>query len=245
MGNSFEGLPSAPLPVYNNVSSLRWPRATVPSVMGRAERPSAKKSLGRRGTYFGWSCMSWRQADSRRSESRRIVGQAILPAAAFLGGFSRRCGSLRARQRRLKAGCSQDWLTHNLCRMAAHDTAFLVRNFRYLPGLQRLQELARFVSIEERIGGFDAQEETVAASLCEARHVERRVVGHGQAAQTKHAENRGQRRKENGHLKRDDDVGGPTVQRPPADIDGVIHHRDEILQHVAEGAAHDATDQHQ
>src|SRR5450759_716906 len=30
-------------------------------MMGRAERPSAKKSLGRRGTYFGWSCMSCRQ----------------------------------------------------------------------------------------------------------------------------------------------------------------------------------------
>jgi hypothetical protein len=64
MGNSFDGLPSAPLPVFNNVSSLRWPRATVPSVMGRAERPSAKNSLGRSGMYFGWSCMSWRQADS-------------------------------------------------------------------------------------------------------------------------------------------------------------------------------------
>src|ERR1019366_5038806 len=120
MGNSFESLPSAPLPVVSSVSSLRWPRATVPSVMGRAERPSAKKSLGRSGMYFGWSCMSWRHADSRRRESTR---------------------ALKVR---------------------------LVRNFRYLPGLQRLQERARLVAIEERIGGFDAQEETIAASLCEA-----------------------------------------------------------------------------
>jgi len=33
------------------------------------------------------------------------VGQAILPAAAFSGGFFER-------QRRLKAGGSQDWLPH-------------------------------------------------------------------------------------------------------------------------------------
>src|SRR5450759_1235377 len=193
MGNSFDGLPSAPLPVYNNVSSLRWPRATVPSMMGRAERPSAKKSLGRRGMYFGWSCMSWRQADSRTSDSRRIVGRAILPASAFLGGSSCRCGSPRARQRRLKAGCSQDWLPHSKWHLASacQLLAFLVRNFRYLPGLQRLQELARFVAIEERIGGFDAQEETVAAGQRESRHVEDRVIGHRQAAEAKQAENGG------------------------------------------------------
>src|ERR1019366_5964647 len=128
MGNSFDSLPSAPLPVVSSVSSLRWPRATVPSVMGRAERPSAKKSLGLSGTYFGWSCMSCRQADSRRSGRTR---------------------ALRGR---------------------------LVRNFRYLHGLQRLQELASFLAIEERIGGFDAQEEPVPACLCEARHVERGVI---------------------------------------------------------------------
>src|ERR1019366_5057774 len=197
MGNSFDSLPSAPLPVLSSVSSLRWPRATVPSVMGRAERPSAKKSLGRSGTYFGWSCMSWRQADSRRRDD------------------------------------------------TSAPNVRLMRNFGYLPWLQRLQERARFVAIEERIGGFDAQEETVAASLCEARHVERGVIGHGQAAQAEHAQNGCQRRKKNGHFKGDDDVGGPTVQRPPADVDGVIHHRDEILQHVAEGAAHNAADQHQ
>src|SRR5450631_3217462 len=161
MGNSFDSLPSAPLPVVSSVSSLRWPRATVPSVMGRAERPSAKKSLGRRGMYFGWSCMSWRQADSRRSERTRAQTETqwwhkALPCAserssdvrAALGCTSRRLMPLASEPRRgaLWAG-----------------SGFLVRNFRYLPGLQRLQELASFVAIEERIGGFDAQEETIAA----------------------------------------------------------------------------------
>src|ERR1017187_9688434 len=234
MGNSFDSLPSAPLPVVSSVSSLRWPRATVPSVMGRAERPSAKKSLGRSGTYFGWSCMSWRQADSRRSDIKRMVGRtpgsaADAPVGLLLWREAGPGGPPRTRGSAPPSGLP----------------AFLMRNFRYLPGLQRFQELARLLAIEERIDGFDAQEETIATSLCEARHVERGVIGHGQAAQAEHTQNGCQRRKKDGHFKGDDDVGGPTVQRPPADIDGVIHHRDEILQHVAEGAAHNAADQHQ
>ena len=40
----------------------------------------------------------------------------------------------------------------------------LVRNFGHLSGLQRLQELARLVAIEQRVGGFDAQEESIAAT---------------------------------------------------------------------------------
>src|ERR1035441_7588918 len=215
MGNSFDSLPSAPLPVVSSVSSLRWPRATVPSVMGRAERPSAKKSLGLSGTYFGWSCMSWRQADSSRSGRTRGQTETL-------------------------------WWHKELRRGALWaGSDFLVRNFRYLPGLQRLQKLACLVAIEERIGGFDAQEEPVPASLCESRHVERGVIGHGQSAQAEHAQNGRQRRKKDGHFKGDDDVGGPTVQRPPADVNGVIHHCDEVLQHVAEGSAHNAADQHQ
>src|ERR1019366_3245140 len=232
MGNSFDSLPSAPLPVLSKVSSLRCPRATVPSAMGRAERPSAKKSLGRSGMYFGWSCMSWRQADSRRSDSTRA-----LRVSAEKECSSQAEPPAPPTARRLLSLVGQA----SACQLLA----FLVRNFRYLPGLQRLQELARFVAIEERIGGFDAQEKTIAASLCEARNVERGVIGHGQAAQAKHTQNCRQRGKKNGHFKGDDDVGGPTVQGPPADIDGVIHHRDEVLQHVAEGAAHNAADQHQ
>src|ERR1017187_7427364 len=100
--------------------------------MGRAERPSAKKSLGRRGIYFGWSCMSCRHPDSNTSE------HASAP-------------NLR-----------------------------LVRNFRYLSRLQRLQKRARFVVIEKRIGGFDAQEKTVARGQRESRHVESGVIGHRQ-----------------------------------------------------------------
>jgi len=42
-------------------------------------------------------------------ETNRNVGQAILPAAAFQAALS---AHARASKRRLKAGCSQDWLPH-------------------------------------------------------------------------------------------------------------------------------------
>jgi hypothetical protein len=40
------------------------------------------------------------------------VGQAILPAAAFLGGFSSHKRVFAPSTRRLKAGGSQDWRPH-------------------------------------------------------------------------------------------------------------------------------------
>src|SRR5271170_951089 len=46
-----------------------------------------------------------------------LVGQAILPAAAFQAALFGPRASLRTRKFRLKAGCSQDWLPHNLCRI--------------------------------------------------------------------------------------------------------------------------------
>jgi hypothetical protein len=52
-------------------------------------------------------------------DSALFVGQAILPAAAFLGGFSGDAGVFAPGKGRLKADCSQDWLPHNLRRMVA------------------------------------------------------------------------------------------------------------------------------
>ena len=42
-------------------------------------------------------------------EPRRIVGQAILPAAGFLGGFVL---DVQTRPAGWRAGCRQDWLPH-------------------------------------------------------------------------------------------------------------------------------------
>ena len=41
--------------------SRRSSCATVPGTSGRADVPSAKKSLGSSGSYLGWSYMSLRQ----------------------------------------------------------------------------------------------------------------------------------------------------------------------------------------
>jgi hypothetical protein len=43
-----------------------------------------------------------------------VVGQALLPAAAFLSGSSGHGRVLASVKSRLKAGCSQDRLPHNL-----------------------------------------------------------------------------------------------------------------------------------
>jgi len=40
------------------------------------------------------------------------VGQAILPAAAFQAALSGHARAFVLGERRLKAGCSQDWLPH-------------------------------------------------------------------------------------------------------------------------------------
>src|SRR4051812_14715731 len=58
------------MPVKNASSSCSVPRAIVPSTSGRALDPSAKNSLARSPRYFGWLCMSWRQAPSNAHTTR-------------------------------------------------------------------------------------------------------------------------------------------------------------------------------
>src|SRR3954471_17748420 len=60
-GNAVASLPFS-LPPYSSGSSFRWPRATVPATIGRAESESEKKADCRSGVYLGWSCVSCRQA---------------------------------------------------------------------------------------------------------------------------------------------------------------------------------------
>src|ERR1022692_4787282 len=51
-----------------------------------------------------------------RTSVHLTVGQAILPAAAFPGGFSGHVPVTAPSQGRLKAGCSHDWLPHKTVR---------------------------------------------------------------------------------------------------------------------------------
>src|SRR3954451_24940249 len=50
------------LPVYRASSKCNWPRATVSAIAGREALRSPKKSVAASGLYFGWLCMSCRQA---------------------------------------------------------------------------------------------------------------------------------------------------------------------------------------
>src|SRR5215510_14405820 len=64
----------------------------------------------------------------------------------------------------------------------------LLRNFAHLFGLQSLQKLAGLDAIEQRVAGFDAQEETVVARQRKARRVEHRMVRHREAAKREQPE---------------------------------------------------------
>src|SRR5688572_1933646 len=60
-------------PVKNASSSCSVPRATVPSISGRALDLSANSVLGRSGRYFGWLCMSWRHPLTSASAATSIA----------------------------------------------------------------------------------------------------------------------------------------------------------------------------
>src|SRR5450432_1682554 len=81
----------------------------------------------------------------------------------------------------------------------------LMRNFGHLSGLQGRQKIAGPAVIEQRVLGFDAQEKPVARSQRESRHIEDRMVWHGQAAKAQEAQHRGNRSDQNRHLERNHD----------------------------------------
>jgi hypothetical protein len=85
--------------------------ATETSVVRHAEwRCSERSSLAASAAYF-----------SHNWDSAFVVGQAILPAAAFPGGSWGRRRVLVSRKSRLKAGCSHDWLPHYSCKQTPID----------------------------------------------------------------------------------------------------------------------------
>src|ERR1700676_3678345 len=83
----------------------RWPRATVPSTTGRADRPSPKKSVAAKGLYRGWLCMSCRQpAKPKTPASNRCLRRHIhhLPRIHALQKMPRGVG-IKLRIRRFYA----------------------------------------------------------------------------------------------------------------------------------------------
>src|SRR5438270_7977363 len=139
--------PSALLifPVTRKPSSGSSPRATVPAMRGRADMPSAKKSLGSSGSYLGCTAIFWRQATSN----------IVIPSTAR--------NPLRACARGSLADC------------AARDDKRSPRDIGDLPRIERLQKIPRLVEIELRIARLDHQKKFVARRLIESRHVEHRA----------------------------------------------------------------------
>src|SRR4051812_33431344 len=185
--------PSVPaiFPVTRNPSSGSSPRATVPGMRGRADMPSAKKSLGSSGSYLGWLGIFWRQA----------VSASISSSAST--------------RRRDAAGPAGE--TPAL-RCAALRCVDLPRDIDNLPRMECLEELPDAVKVELRIAGLDDEEELVARGLIEAPHVEDGVIRHRQSVEGEHAEDGGERGDQDRALERDRNPGWPRVVRLAADV---------------------------
>src|SRR5471030_401091 len=119
--------------------------------------------------------MSWRQA------TEAIKASTTAP--------NRRRNRLRHQTSALVCGGGADGLA---CRVALR----LMRNFGHLSRLQGRQKIAGPAVIEQRVRGFDAQEKPVARSQRESRHIEDRMVWHGQAAKAQEAAPRKSKRSE-------------------------------------------------
>src|SRR5438270_802661 len=180
------------LPVTRNPSSGNSPRATVPGMRGRADMPSAKKSLGSSGSYLGWLdifCLQAVKGRRQKAESRRKSGSTRRLATSLLPSA--------------------------FCFLP------LPRHIDDLPRVQCFEKLPDAVEVELRIAGLDDEEELVAGGLIEAPHVEDRVIRHGQAVESEHAEDGGKGGDQDRALEGDRDPRRPRVVRLAADVDRI------------------------
>jgi hypothetical protein len=102
----------------DRLSDLGWHR--LQPVLGPPKRPGTPRKTIRLGTdksacpccgqnRLHAQAKAYTTRSSFLCEPRRIVGQAILPAAGFRAGSAL---DARSRPAGWKAGCSQDWLPH-------------------------------------------------------------------------------------------------------------------------------------
>ncbi len=75
------------------------------------------------------------------------------------------------------------------------------------------------------------------------RHIEHRVIRHGQPIQRQHAKHRGKSREQNRHFKRHNDERRPRIQRPPGNVDRIGDVVDPPLQRESCRAAQQSADQ--
>src|SRR5438270_375461 len=214
--------PSALLifPVTRKPSSGSSPRATVPGIRGRADMPSAKKSLGSSGSYLGWLDIFCRQESRRQTETRNQKPE------------TRSRTDRRTRERAAPLLVSAFWFLVSL-----------PGNIDDLAWMECLEKLPDAVEVELRIAGLDDQEELVARGLIEAPHVEDRVIRHRQTVEGKHAEYGGEGRDQDRAFEGDRDPGRPRVERLAADVDRIADHVRGPAHEETGHAADDAADQ--
>src|SRR3954469_4609331 len=99
------------------------------------------------GTYFGWSCMSWRQPAraSASSMSATAFSRRCFPSAAKALVGPERSAGLKACSTRFR----RCWLMRHL--------------LHALHALEAKQQAGGVVPLELRIRGFDDEEEMIAA----------------------------------------------------------------------------------
>src|SRR3954451_4246890 len=201
------------LPVTRNPSSGSSPRATVPGIRGRADMPSAKKSLGSSGSYLGWFDIFWRQETRRQKPEtrRKKPSMRSLDAPLLVSAF---------------------WFLVSL-----------PRDIDNLPRVQCLEELPDAVEVELRIARLDDEEELVARGLMEPPHVEDGVIRHRQAVQREHAEDGREGCEEDRAFERDRDPSRPRVVRLATDVERIADHVRVPAHEEAGQSADDAADQ--
>src|SRR5918911_1529384 len=117
-------------------------------------------------------------------------------------------------------------------------------DLRNLTRLQTLKETPRLDAVKLGITRLNAQEEAVARDQGKARHVEQRVVRHGQAVEGQHAQDGRQGGDQDRQLKGHRNEGRPTVQRASADVQRVVQDVNPVLQKIAAQAARKTTQEH-
>src|SRR5579864_1025850 len=116
-------------------------------------------------------------------------------------------------------------------RTGERSEALIIFHLENVRSLELLQKTSRIREMKPRVAGLDAQIEAVAGGVPrETIDVEQRMMRTRQAIEREHAENRGQRGSQHGHLKRDGDKRRPAIERPPADILRIGNHRYPVLQ---------------
>src|ERR1700731_245603 len=104
--------------------------------------------------------------------------------------------------------------------------------------IEALKKAARGRRVVLDIGGKHDQEKPIPGSARKARHVEDRVIRHGQTVERQHAEYGRDAGKQNGRLEGDDDKSRPRMIWFAANVERGSDGRHPILHHIPGQSSH-------